>query len=607
MSKQRKTKIKWNKTSQKSTNLPKYKKKQKNTNSCKPTKRSTANTFFAVSIILFSVGLFVIVYVFYLNNGTMHKTQKPYTIKTSSDFDSIKADILKNKQLKSTDVNTLINHAHKTNNIAYLSDKYIAIIKDKKIFLVNAKNDSFITSANISPTPNNDITYYNIFTKDNNILITGYDVANQLLEISQLHLTDKLSIKYDKTYQLSTLPISYDTAFVDNNIVIYTTQNINSNTTPTKLSSIKILDNIQDEFIPQNIPDQSIFYDKLLIPSNPVIHTIAICPFNDTKINFAQCTQKQIIDNNDATFTLGNKNITLTIQNDIATPSLTSIHPYAKKYHIPITNKQVYISANKLQNYDTNSIDVKNLISQKIYNNQKIIVYKQNDNILAKIVPITTLTNSPFSTQIYSAFIQKPTIQEITLSTDKDLQTNNSHINIFNFNGAQFASIALTDSQNITKQIDLLKIADNDLQKVHSLPITTQDVNTPNQFFVNIISNKLYALTGNYLKKFIYNNNNLLLAKTIDYTHKPIYKPRLKSADYPIGAKIENGRYICKKKHHEYIGKSKKNNKGYYHLDRECCLDPDEYPNPWCTYRPGELSVTNLKYKNYTGKKIKIY
>lgn len=43
------------------------------------------------------------------------------------------------------------------------------------------------------------------------------------------------------------------------------------------------------------------------------------------------------------------------------------------------------------------------------------------------------------------------------------------------------------------------------------------------------------------------------------------------------------GRQICAKKN-DKPSKSKKH-KGR-NMDMECCLDPDEYPNPWCYYSP---------------------
>jgi len=60
--------------------------------------------------------------------------------------------------------------------------------------------------------------------------------------------------------------------------------------------------------------------------------------------------------------------------------------------------------------------------------------------------------------------------------------------------------------------------------------------------------------------------------------------PKL-SAPKPVSFKIVNGRMVFAKKN-DKPSKSKKTNKK--HLDMECCLDPDEYPNPWCYYDPGK-------------------
>lgn len=61
-------------------------------------------------------------------------------------------------------------------------------------------------------------------------------------------------------------------------------------------------------------------------------------------------------------------------------------------------------------------------------------------------------------------------------------------------------------------------------------------------------------------------------------------KPRI-TAPKPAAEtkKDEFGRRVCKTKNdHPH-----KSNKGKgKHLDMECCLDPDEYPNPWCYYDP---------------------
>lgn len=59
-------------------------------------------------------------------------------------------------------------------------------------------------------------------------------------------------------------------------------------------------------------------------------------------------------------------------------------------------------------------------------------------------------------------------------------------------------------------------------------------------------------------------------------------KPRV-VAPKPVSFDVANGRLVCAKKN-DHPGKSNKG-KGK-HLDMECCLDPDEYPNPWCYYSP---------------------
>ena len=61
-------------------------------------------------------------------------------------------------------------------------------------------------------------------------------------------------------------------------------------------------------------------------------------------------------------------------------------------------------------------------------------------------------------------------------------------------------------------------------------------------------------------------------------------KPKI-TAPYPVSYKKENGRLVCAKKN-DRPSKSVKN-KGR-HLDMECCLDPDEYPNPHCYYDPAK-------------------
>ncbi len=81
----------------------------------------------------------------------------------------------------------------------------------------------------------------------------------------------------------------------------------------------------------------------------------------------------------------------------------------------------------------------------------------------------------------------------------------------------------------------------------------------------------------------------------IDYRHL---------APKPVSAKRKNGQWVCAKKH-DHPHKSRVNNKGKTHLDMECCLDPDEYPNPWCTYSSKNRKVSHHKFSTYLRKKHK--
>lgn len=64
---------------------------------------------------------------------------------------------------------------------------------------------------------------------------------------------------------------------------------------------------------------------------------------------------------------------------------------------------------------------------------------------------------------------------------------------------------------------------------------------------------------------------------------KPAAAPRATGAPMPYIYKNSNGRRVCASKN-DNPSKSKKN-KGR-HMDMECCLDPDEIPNPNCYYDP---------------------
>ena len=57
-------------------------------------------------------------------------------------------------------------------------------------------------------------------------------------------------------------------------------------------------------------------------------------------------------------------------------------------------------------------------------------------------------------------------------------------------------------------------------------------------------------------------------------------KPKI-TAPLPVSAKKKGGKWVCAKKNDK--PRKSKQGKGK-HMDMQCCLDPDEYPNPNCTY-----------------------
>lgn len=73
---------------------------------------------------------------------------------------------------------------------------------------------------------------------------------------------------------------------------------------------------------------------------------------------------------------------------------------------------------------------------------------------------------------------------------------------------------------------------------------------------------------------------NSFLSFRIIKIERPRPKPII-TAPMPVAYDRVNGKLVCDKKN----DKPRKSKKGKgKHLDMECCLDPDEYPNPHCTY-----------------------
>ncbi len=73
------------------------------------------------------------------------------------------------------------------------------------------------------------------------------------------------------------------------------------------------------------------------------------------------------------------------------------------------------------------------------------------------------------------------------------------------------------------------------------------------------------------------------------------YKPKVAGPVPYVSARDSAGRMVCNKKN-DHPQKSDKKSHKPGHMDMECCLDPDETPNPNCYYSPE-------KYGKYLSKK----
>ncbi len=248
------------------------------------------------------------------------------------------------------------------------------------------------------------------------------------------------------------------------------------------------------------------------------------------------------------------------------------------------------------------------------FNNHSIIVlHQRKDQIIVtifdwqqeKIIAETNLSPStPFSGN--KIFFPQPKI----FSLQKDLflslpivipEKKQEKLFLLHFNPGK-KSLTIVTRSNLL----IPSLPKNVFPSELAYPVITNFI-----FPSNSNRSTFYLQKENSLTEYSWQNNQLKLHRSFYYTFRP--RPRVNAltlarrrARIPGGAKLVNGHYVCAKKKHEYVGKSKKNNKGRIHLDLECCLDPDEYPNPWCTYRPGELSRTKYRFKDYKGRNIKI-
>lgn len=163
--------------------------------------------------------------------------------------------------------------------------------------------------------------------------------------------------------------------------------------------------------------------------------------------------------------------------------------------------------------------------------------------------------------------------------------------------------------EGISKDIKI-PIVENDNYSIEQIYIGEDDkYYNPAYFYTLVRDNYIYNITPASVfdfreKKFFEPKSEVTdmfpefvsAASTFELTDikrpKPkiaIIKPRI-SAPRPAAetARDSLGRMICKDLKGDKPHKSRVNNKGKQHLDMECCLDPDEYPNPWCYYPPSK-------------------
>ncbi|MFZ2154112.1 MAG: hypothetical protein WAV16_02665 [Candidatus Moraniibacteriota bacterium] len=114
---------------------------------------------------------------------------------------------------------------------------------------------------------------------------------------------------------------------------------------------------------------------------------------------------------------------------------------------------------------------------------------------------------------------------------------------------------------------------------------------TKGQYLYNIAPIVREIQTDNDLMVEVSDNLPEFFAAISQFENIDIVRPKPRAvqpritAPKPASHKVVGGRLVCEKDK-DKPGKSDKG-KGK-HLDMECCLDPDEYPNPHCYYDPAK-------------------
>lgn len=134
------------------------------------------------------------------------------------------------------------------------------------------------------------------------------------------------------------------------------------------------------------------------------------------------------------------------------------------------------------------------------------------------------------------------------------------------------------------------------------------DCYSPTLFYSNVTGQYIYTISPIIVEEHVTADPMVattdrvpeMFAAASQFTNIDIVRPKPKPVAPKVNAPMPAtytrdalGRLVCEKKN-DKPSKSKENNKGKMHLDMECCLDPDEYPNPHCYYDPGKYG----KYLN---------
>ncbi len=487
-------------------------------------------------------------------------------------------------------------------------------------------NDKFIsyTARNLRTTNYPTISEINIWNEKQNIFDNKHVNNSQLfynnskLDTPYLHTITTCQIKD------SVLKACRQQNFIDNKIDTLT---IDSNNLYAWVSHQKT-----DNQIKRTLPTSFIYQINLQEQSNPKIIQVDGTPIKNNKLKVSDDYLKATIYQNNTTAPTWLTNFS---NNSLALLSI-NLEDFQNKGLI-IDNPDNYqmLPSDISYSPENKFIAQNDTLLEINSDNSKIKITK--DNTLSTIdIPGKMLTsyNIPEQNKLLLIYVKENNLyanylnysnnfnfgQEIVLANKIDEENTTvlkDEINNFNLTNNQFISLPIINQLKNNGQLYLLTINSDTLAKAYILNINKnfQRLNDGCQnscqedwtklltFFPKENLNKIYSLTGSYLKSFrLLNQNKLQLLRSINYTLRPAPpKPRRPKAKIPGGAKVVNGRYVCAKKH-DYVGKSKKNNKGYLHMDMECCLDPDEYPNPWCTYQPGELKVTKLRAADYHGR-----